>query len=179
MLGAKDELDVTVFRPSVIFGLGDSFLSTFAKVLKKLPFFPLGYGHARFQPVWAADVADAFVDCLGDAATFGQAYELVGPKIYTLRELVEYAKELTGSTASIIALSEGWAYLQAGLMWLAPQPVLSPDNLRSMEVDSVCEGPWNAPANWRPTALEAIAPTYIALNTPKGKLDSFRFHAGR
>ena len=56
---------------------------------------------------------------------------------------------------------------------------MSPDNLRSMEVDSVCEGPWNAPANWRPTALEAIAPTYIALNTPKGKLDSFRFRAGR
>jgi len=159
--------------------LGDSFLSTFASVLKKTPFFPLGFGHARFQPVWAADVADAFVDSLGDESTFGQAYDLVGPKVYTLRELVDYTAELTGSTAKIIALSEGWAYLQAGLMWLAPQPMLSPDNLRSMQVDSVCESNCNPPANWRPTALEAIAPTYIALNTPKGKLDSFRFRAGR
>lgn len=179
VLAAKNELDVTVFRPSVIFGLGDSFLSTFASVLKKAPIFPLGFGHARFQPVWAADVADAFMDSLGNEATFGQAYDLVGPKVYTLRELVDYTAELTGSTAWIIALSEGWAYLQAGLMWLAPQPVLSPDNLRSMQVDSVAEGASNPPANWRPTALEAIAPTYVAQNTPKGKLDSFRFRAGR
>ena len=179
VLAAQGELDVTVFRPSVIFGLGDSFLSMFAAVLKKVPFFPLGFGHARFQPVWAADVADAFVDCLRDANTFGQAYELVGPKVYTLRELVDYTKELTGSRATIIALSEGWAYLQAGLMWLAPNPMLSPDNLRSMEKDSVGAPGAQAPANWQPTALESIAPSYIALNTPKGKLDSFRFRAGR
>ncbi|WP_150428376.1 complex I NDUFA9 subunit family protein [Dechloromonas sp. CZR5] len=179
VLAAQGELDITVFRPSVIFGLGDSFLSMFANILKKVPFFPLGFGHARFQPVWAADVADAFVDSLSDVNTYGQAYELAGPKVYTLRELVDYAKELTGSSATIVPLSEGWAYLQAGLMWLAPSPMLSPDNLRSMQKDSVCEGAAKAPANWHPTALEAIAPTYIALNTPKGKLDSFRYRAGR
>ena len=179
VLAARNELDITVFRPSVIFGLGDSFLSMFAKVLKKLPFFPLGFGHARFQPVWAADVADAFVDCLSDTSTYGQAYDLVGPKVYTLRELVDYTAQLTGSKATIVPLSEGWAYLQAGLMWLAPKPMMSPDNLRSMQRDSVCEGNCKPPANWQPTALEAIAPTYIALNTPKGKLDGFRFRAGR
>ena len=64
-------------------------------------------------------------------------------------------------------------------MWLAPQPLLSPDNLRSMQVDSVADAGSKAPAAWKPTALEAIAPTYIAQNTPKGKLDSFRFRAGR
>ena len=179
VLAAQGDLDVTVFRPSVIFGLGDSFLSMFAAVLKKVPFFPLGFGQARFQPVWAADVADAFVDSLSDVDTYGQAYELVGPKVYTLREMVEYTKELTGSNATIVPLSEGWAYLQAGLMWLAPNPMLSPDNLRSMEKDSVGAPGAQAPANWRPTALESIAPSYIALNTPKGKLDSFRFRAGR
>jgi NADH dehydrogenase len=179
VLAAQGELDVTVFRPSVIFGLGDSFLSMFASILKKVPFFPLGFGQARFQPVWAADVADAFVDSLNDVATYGQVYELVGPKTYTLRELVDYAKELAGSTATIIPLSEGWAYLQAGLMWLAPSPMLSPDNLRSMEKDSVAEPGSKQPAHWHPTALEAIAPTYVALNTPKGKLNSFRYRAGR
>ncbi len=179
VMAAQGELDVTVFRPSVIFGLGDSFLSMFAKILKKLPFFPLGYGHARFQPVWVADVADAFVDSIENVDTYGQAYDLVGPNIYTLRELVDYSAKLCGSTATIIPLSEGWAYLQAGLMWLAPQPMLSPDNLRSMEIDSVCTNNARLPANWRPTALEAIAPSYIALNTPKGKLDGFRFRAGR
>ena len=179
VMAAQGELDVTVFRPSVIFGLGDSFLSTFANVLKKLPIFPLGYGHARFQPVWVADVADAFVASLDNVNTYGQAYDLVGPNTYSLRELVDYTAKLCNSNARVLALSEGWAYLQAGLMWLAPKPVLSPDNLRSMEIDSVAGSNAHLPAGWKPTALEAIAPSYIALNTPKGKLDGFRFHAGR
>jgi uncharacterized protein YbjT (DUF2867 family) len=179
VLAARNELDVTVFRPSVIFGLGDSFLNTFASALKTLPFFPLGFGHAKFQPVWVADVADAFVDALGNAATVGQAYDLCGPKVYTLRELVDYTAELTGSRARIIALPEGLAYLQAGLMWLSPKPILSPDNLRSMEVDNVCQPGCNFYPAWQPAALEAIAPTYIAHNTPKGRLDNFRFRAGR
>lgn len=176
---AQGDLNVTVFRPSVIFGLGDSFITMFAKVLKKLPVFPLGYGQARFQPVWAADVADAFVDSLFDDATYGQAYDLVGPKVYTLRELVDYSAELTGSKAAILPLCEGLAYLQAGLMWLAPEPMMSPDNLRSMQIDSVCDANCHLPADWKPTALESVAPTYIAGNRPKGKLDSFRFRAGR
>jgi NADH dehydrogenase len=179
VMAAQGDLDVTVFRPSVIFGLGDSFLTMFANVLRKLPFFPLGFGQARFQPVWVADVADAFVDSLNDAATFGQAYDLVGPRVYTLRELVDYTASLCGSSARVIPLSEGWAYLQAGLMWLAPNPLMSPDNLRSMQVDSVAGSGSRQPAGWRPTALESIAPGYIANRTPKGKLDSFRFRAGR
>lgn len=179
VMAAQGDLDVTVFRPSVIFGLGDSFLSMFAGVLRKLPVFPLGFGQARFQPVWAADVADAFVDSLGNPATFGHAYDLVGPKVYTLRQLVDYTATLVGSSARIIALPEGLAYLQAGLMWLSPKPLMSPDNLRSMQVDSVCGSNCKLPANWKPTALEAIAPTYIAHNTPKGKLDRFRYRAGR
>ena len=179
VMAAQGDLDVTVFRPSVIFGLGDSFLSMFAGVLRKLPFFPLGFGQARFQPVWVADVADAFVDSMGNPDTYGQAYDLVGPRIYTLRELVDYTAQLIGSTARVVPLSEGWAYLQAGLMWLSPKPLMSPDNLRSMQVDSVCDGTCNPPAHWRPTALEAIAPTYVAHNTPKGKLDGFRYRAGR
>lgn len=179
VMAAQGDLDVTVFRPSVIFGLGDAFLSMFAGVLRNLPFFPLGFGQARFQPVWAADVADAFVDSLSNPATFGQAYDLVGPKVYTLRELVDYTASLVGSTARVIALPEGLAYLQAGLMWLAPNPLMSPDNLRSMEVDSVYDSNCTLPTGWKPTALEAIAPTYIARNTPKGKLDRFRFRAGR
>jgi len=179
VMAAQGDLDVTVFRPSVIFGLGDSFLSMFAGVLRKLPFFPLGFGQARFQPVWVADVADAFVDSMGNPDTYGQAYDLVGPRIYTLRELVDYTAQLIGSTARVVPLSEGWAYLQAGLMWLSPKPLMSPDNLRSMQVDSVCDGTCNPPAHWRPTALEAVAPTYVAHNTPKGKLDGFRYRAGR
>lgn len=179
VMAAQGDLNVTVFRPSVIFGHGDAFLNMFASLLKALPFFPLGFGHARFQPVWVSDVADAFVNSLNDQASYGKAFDLVGPTVYTLRELVEYAGRLCGRPARIIPLPEGLAYLQAGLMWLAPKPLMSPDNLRSMQVDSICNGDCNPPANWKPTALEAIAPTYIAFNTPKGRLGSFRLRAGR
>ena len=179
VLAAQGALDVTVFRPSVIFGYGDSFLSMFAKLLKTFPVFPLGMGQARFQPVWVADVADAFVDCLDNRDTFGQAYELVGPQAYSLQELVQYVARLSRSRARILPISEGWAYLQAGLLWLSPRPMMSPDNLRSMQVDSVADGSGQTFPGWQPAPLESIAPTYIAGNSPKQRLDRYRWYAGR
>ena len=176
---AQGDLDVTVFRPSVIFGYGDRFMSLFGKMLSKLPFFPLGFGHARFQPVWVADVADAFIASLIDGNTFGKTYELVGPQVYTLAELIDYVRKLTRSDARIIHLSEGWAYLVSGLLWLSPRPVQSPDNLRSMQVDSVPDSTTLAFPSLKPTALEEIVPTYVAGNNPKGRLDTYRFRAGR
>jgi NADH dehydrogenase len=179
VVAAMSELDVTVFRPSVIFGPGDAFLGMFAKMLRLFPFFPLGGGAARFQPVYVGDVADAFTGCLTDRATFGHTYELCGPKVYTLRELVEYTGELIGKPRPVIDLGDsGWAYLQAGLLWLLPNPPMSPDNLRSMYVDSVTNGQHDYPG-WRPMPLESIAPTYLSTVKPKMRLDGYRLRAGR
>ena len=158
VLAAQGELDVTVFRPSVIFGLGDSFLSMFAAVLKKVPFFPLGFGHARFQPVWAADVADAFVDSLRNPETFGQAYDLVGPKVYTLRELVQLAGRYSGHPRPVFGLPPALARMQAWFLEHAPGgPLMSRDNLDSMRTDNV-GSPDTTPM---PTAPEDIAPFYL------------------
>lgn len=176
--GAAGTLDVTVFRPSVICGPGDSFLNMFAKFLRLLPVFPLGGAAARFQPVYVGDVADAFVAALGDSATFGQRYELCGPKVYTLRELVEYTGRLIGKPRPVLALGDGFAYLQAGVLWLLPNPPMSPDNLRSMELDSVTDGSHDYPG-WSPMPLEAVAPTYLTTIKPKLRLDGYRFRAGR
>ena len=171
-------LDVTVFRPSVIFGVGDAFLSTFAKFLRLLPRFYLGYGQAKFQPVFIGDVAEVIVRSLLDVNAVGQTYELVGPKVYTLRQIVEYVNELTGARKTIKDLSEFWALMQAGFMSLAPNPMLSPDNLRSMEVDSVSPDA-KMPYGIVPTAMEAIAPTYLLGVAIKRHLDRFRLTAGR
>lgn len=178
MAAAKD-LDVTVFRPSVIFGIGDKFLNTFATVLKLAPAFAAGGMKARFQPVYVGNVADAFVSCLGDIQTFGQRYEMCGPKVYTLRELVEYVGVVSGHQRPVYELNDFWAYLQAGLLWLLPDPPMSPDNLRSMDVDSVASADGQTYPGWNPEALEAIAPTYLGKVAPKSKLDDFRYHAGR
>lgn len=176
---AMGELDITVFRPSVIFGPGDAFLNMFAKLLRLFPFFPLGCGAARFQPVYVGDVADAFTGCLTDRNTFGQTYDLCGAKVYTLRELVEYTGQLIGKPRPVFDLGDGgWAYLQAGLLWLLPNPPMSPDNLRSMEVDSVTDGSHNYPG-WRPMPLESVAPTYLSNVRPKMRLDTYRYRAGR
>ena len=176
---AMGELDITVFRPSVIFGPGDAFLNMFAKLLRLFPFFPLGCGAARFQPVYVGNVAEAFTGCLTDRNTFGQTYDLCGPKVYTLRELVEYTGELIGKPRPVLDLGDGgWAYLQAGLLWLLPNPPMSPDNLRSMEVDSVTDGSHNYPV-WQPMSLESVAPTYLSNVRPKMRLDTYRYRAGR
>jgi len=179
VVAAMGELDITVFRPSVVFGPGDAFLNMFAKLLRLFPVFPLGGGQARFQPVYIGDVADAFVASLTNPATFGQIYELCGPQVYTLRQLVEFVGELIGKPRPIIDLGDsGWAYLQAGLLWLLPNPPLSPDNLRSMTVDSVTDGQHNYPG-WKPMSLEAMAPIYLTSLKPKLRLDGYRYRAGR
>ena len=171
-------LDVTIFRPSVIFGVGDSFLSTFAKLLRLLPRFYVGFGQAKFQPVFLGDVAEVIVRSMLDINAVGQTYELVGPKVYTLRQIIEYVNELTGARKTIKDLSEFWALIQAGVLSLMPRPMLSPDNLRSMEVDSVASDT-ALPYGIIPTAMEAVAPTYLLGVAVKRNLDRYRLAAGR
>lgn len=178
--GAMHTLDATIFRPSVIFGHDDTFLNMFAKLLRLLPVLPLAGGSARFQPVFVGDVAQAMVDSLARPETHGKNYDLAGAKVYTLRELVDYTARLVGKHRKIIDLGTGgWAYLQAGVMWLLPNPPLSPDNLRSMEIDSVTDGARDYPG-WQPALLEAVAPTYLAADdSEQMRLDRYRYRAGR
>jgi uncharacterized protein YbjT (DUF2867 family) len=178
VLASENGLDVTVFRPSVIFGPDDSFLNTFASLLRFFPVLPLGGASARFQPVYVGDVADTFVACLESRATFGQTYELCGPKVYSLRELVEYTGELIGRRRLVIELPNALAYLQAGILGLLPNPPMSRDNLRSMQVDSVTDGRCNYPA-WQPRSLESVAPGYLTAVQPRRRFGGYRCRAGR
>jgi NADH dehydrogenase len=178
VFAANGQLDVTAFRPSVIFGAGDAFLNLFASALKRAPFFPLAGARARFQPVYADDVAWAFCDCLTRPETFGARYDLAGPTVYTLRQLVEYTGLLCGHSRPIIELSPGLAQLQAKLLALLPKPPMTPDNLRSLQVDNVSDGSHDYPG-WQPTPLEAVAPGYLSPHTPKRRLDEMRLRAGR
>jgi len=178
VLAAANELDVTVLRPSVIFGPDDAFLNTFASLLKLLPVLPLAGGQARMQPVYISDVANVVSSCLTDSATFGQTYELCGPTTYTLRELVEYVGKLTGRRCCVVNLPGALAYLQASILGLLPSPPMSRDNLRMMQVDSVTDGRCNYPG-WQPKALEAVAPSYLSPVKLKLRLDGYRCRAGR
>ncbi len=178
VLAAAKELDVTIFRPSVIFGPGDAFLNKFASLLSLFRVLPLAGAKARFQPAYIGDVADVMVDCLTRSDTFGQTYELAGPRAYSLRELVDYVAKLSGRCAAVINLGSGLAGLQARILSLLPNPPLSPDNLRSMQIDNLTDGARNYPG-WNPKSLESVAPGYLAKVKVKSRLDGFRSHAGR
>ena len=176
---AGEKVVVTIFRPSVIFGRGDSFLNLFAALLKRLPMLPLGKPHARFQPVFVEDVARAFVASLENPATFGHTYELGGPQVYSLRQLVEYVAATLGLKCRIINLNDRLAYLQAWAMEFSPVKLLTRDNFYSMQSDSVCTSPFPAVFGFQPTALEAVAPDYLAQDTPRKAYLRFRRYAGR
>ena len=135
---AASGLDWTIVEPSVIFGREDAFLNLFARLLRIAPVMALARADARFQPVYVGDVAECIVRSLGLPATIGQRYPLCGPTIYTLRELVRYAGEVTGKPRPIIGLGRTLGRLQAALLELLPGTLMSRDNLASMERDSVC-----------------------------------------
>jgi NADH dehydrogenase len=178
-------VNATILRPSVIFGPDDRFLNPFARALKFLPVMVLPCPRARFQPVYVEDVAAVFACSLEDLASGGKAYDLCGPRVYTLRDLVEYAGTVTGHRRPIIGLNDALSYAQARGMELplikqimrAFDMLMTRDNFRSMEVDSVCG--CALPFGLVPTALEAVAPAWLATDTSRARYQRFRNRAGR
>ena len=174
----------TVFRPSVIFGRGDSFLNLFAAILRFSPVVALACPRARFQPVFVEDVAAAFVKSLADLGSVGKSHDLCGPRVYTLRELVEYVGVVTGRTRPIVGLSDSLSYLQAFSMELFPlrqvlgalDMLMTRDNYYSMQLDSVCA--CDFPFGIVPAALEAVAPSWLGNRTPRARYQQFRAQRG-
>jgi NADH dehydrogenase len=177
---ATGNLAVTVFRPSVVFGEGDAFLNMFARLQRWFPLLPLGGADARFQPVYVGDVAQAFVNALDNQETVGKTYELAGPRVYRLRDLVRLAGQYAGHARPVIGLPEPLARLQALLLEFAPGgPVMSRDNLDSMKRDNIASGPISPELGVTPTALEIIAPQYLATADSGSHFDQYRVRAKR
>jgi NADH dehydrogenase len=175
-------LDLTVLRPSVIFGADDSFLNLFAGLQRLTPLVPLAGSDARFQPVWVEDVADAVVRALDDPASIGQTYECVGPRVYTLSELVRLAGRWSGHERLQIPLPAVAARLQALTMEMLPgTPLMSRDNLDSMKVPNVATGklPGLEALGITPTPLEAVGPGYLGAEFGRARLERWRRVAGR
>ena len=179
-------LALTLLQPSVIFGKEDQFLNLFAKLQSITPVVPLAGASTRFQPVWVEDVASAVAYCVMHAHTSGHTYEICGPDILTLQELVQktgqWAGLAQGKGRFVFGIPYALAWLQAFLMELAPgQPLMSRDNLASMQVDNVATG--NAlglkDLGLEASAVSSIAPLYLSAQDPCSKLNSLRARSGR
>lgn len=173
---ATSSMDVTILRPSVVFGAQDRFLNLFAKLQAVLPFIPLAGAETRYQPVWVQDVAQAIVNALAardELQIHGHRssvplVEACGPEVFTLRELVQLVGRLSGNPRPVIALTPALARLQAWLMELAPgEPMMSRDNLASLQVDNIASGvlPQLSALGVVPGSLRAIAPSYLRPGT--------------
>ncbi len=152
----------SIFRPSVIFGAGDSLTRRFASLLKLSGgVLPLARANTRFAPIHVGDVASAFERVLGGDTASGQTYELCGPEVMTLRELVQRVGQYAGTPARIIPLPDAIARVQALLMDFVPGRPFSTDNYRSLSLDSVCQDNGCARLGIQPAALGAMAPDWL------------------
>lgn len=172
-------LDWTIFQPSVIFGREDAFLNLFARLQRFLPVMALAGADVRFQPVYVGDVAECFVRALDLDATQRRAYPLCGPRVYTLRELVRYVGEVADTPRPVVPLGAALGRLQALALEMLPGKLMSRDNLASMAKDSVCDCAFPAEFALVPTALEAVAPLYLAPDAARSRYDGFRTQSGR
>ena len=175
-------LDLTLLRPSVIFGEHDRFINLFASLQAVFPVMPLAGAKARFQPVWVEDVARAIVTCLDTPASIGQTIECAGPAQYTLADLVRLAGRWSGHVRPVLALPEFAARLQAMAMeWLPGEPLMSRDNLDSMRVPNVASSnaPGLATLDIEATAIESVMPALLGRRSGVARLDPLRRSAGR
>ena len=173
-------LDWTIFQPSVMFGPGDTFLNRFAGLLAAIPLvFPLARPNARFQPVFVDDVIEAMLRCLHGGACSRQIYELGGPQIYSLREIVGLVAKLTGHRRWIIGLPNFAARTQALIMDFVPGRPFSSDNYRSLTIDSVCSEDGFARLGIKPQSMVASARQYLGALEDNARLSQNRASTGR
>ncbi len=170
----QSDLDWTIFRPSVIFGRGDGLFHRFADLLKITPVMPLARANARFAPVYVGDVCEAFARSLLTPESIGQVYELGGPQILSLREIVQYTALLIRRKRLVIGLPEVLGKLQGQVFDFVPGKPFSSDNYKSLLLDSVPEQDGLAALGIHPTPMQSIMPALLSGENKQARLDRYR-----
>ncbi len=177
--GSENGLEVTSFRPSIIFGPGDHFFNMFATLLRRSPiFFPVVCAEAKFAPVYVDDITQAFITAHQDRSTIGQRYDLCGPRTYTFQQIVEFTDKLIGTKRTILGLGDGPSRIMAAIMGRMPGKPFTRDNYLSTKMDSVCAEP-SPLLGENPTPIEAVVPLYVGGRSQKASYDAHRYHARR
>jgi NADH dehydrogenase len=180
LIREQSALDWTIFQPSVMFGPGDTFLNRFARLLGAAPgVLPLARPNARFQPVFVDDVVDAILRCLRGGASSRQTYQLGGPQIFTLREVVQLVAKVTGRRRWIAGLPNALGRLEAAVFDFVPGRPFSSDNYKSLKVDSVCTDDGFERLKLKPHSMAASARQYVGALEDNARLSLDRAATGR
>jgi uncharacterized protein YbjT (DUF2867 family) len=167
--------EVTIFRPSLMFGPEDTFFNRFAALMRMVPFaFPLfGEGKTRFQPVFVGDVARAMAQVLANDATKAGTYELAGPEEMTLKQVLELVSRETNRKRLFVPLPLVAARVQGFFLQFLPWPPLTLDQARMLETDTILSGrnPGLKDLGIIPTAAEAIIPSYLWRFRKRGQFE--------
>ncbi|MFK8014244.1 MAG: complex I NDUFA9 subunit family protein [Gammaproteobacteria bacterium] len=173
-------MGLTIFQPSTIYGTNDSFTNRFADLLRlPVPFMPLPKPNARFAPVHVDDVANAIVHAVNERETVGKTYQLCGPQVLSLREVVTMVRDALGLRRYIMGMPDPIARMQATLLEFVPGKPLSRDNLKSLEVNSICDNNGFKSLGIEPRPAAIWIPRTVRAVNGEDPLDDYRRDAGR
>jgi len=176
----KSNLQTTVFRPSVIFGENDSFVNKFAGLLKiPNPFFFLPVPNARFAPVHVNDVVEGIVRSIDDPSTYQQRYSCCGPKIYSMRELIQLIAKTMGVKRIVVGLNPFLSKFAASFLGMMPGKPFTKDNYQSLQINNICESNGLEKLGITPVSIESVIPAYLQERDTNFSFDEYRRTAGR
>jgi len=182
LVHAANDINVTSFCPSVIFGSEDSFFNRFASLLKIFPILPLACADSKFTPVYVNDVADAFTLALTDTDCYGKRLQLCGPTVYTLGQLVKYTAKCLGIKRLVIPLPDLASRVQGSVFDLTGfifsllniEKPFSTDNYLSLKVDSTSALNHLDSLGITATSIESVVPQYLSYLSSKSRYYSYR-----
>ena len=157
-----------ILRPSIVFGTNDNFFNLFNKLINLLPIIPLAGAKTKFQPCYVGDVTDAIIKIIEEINP-SQVYELGGPKVYTFKELIETLLISLNKKRLIVGLPDFISRIQAKIMQLFPNPLLTEDQLEILKSDNICSNqyPGFFELGIYTRSAEIILPNYIFSQTSR------------
>jgi NADH dehydrogenase len=175
----QKNLDITILRPSIIFGAKDNFINMFKILVKWLPVIALLSPNSKFQPIFCEDVSKILIKTLFDKKTYGKMYDLGGPDVYSLKDIIRLIIRSEKLTRIIIPLNKSLSYLFAFIMEMMPIKILTRDNWRSMEVDNVVNTQRGIPYRYSFERLEHYLSNKKNRSPVRSKYDFYRTKSGR
>jgi len=163
---ADGKPEFVIFQPSVVFGPGDDFVNRFATLLATVPgVMPLACAGARFAPVYVGDVAEAFARAVDDRTAVGRTFQLCGPDVLTLAEIVRDTAAALGLRRRILPLPAAVSRVQAAIMDYVPGKPFSTDNYLSATLDSTCDCDGLAELGIERTPMRGVVRAYLSANS--------------